>query len=91
MRRVSAVLLSLAVLIAVASVWVASSAPDGLERAAEDVGFAAEAPPVVAGPLPDYTVPGLGDGGSALAGVLGVLAVFALGAGLGHVLRRRTT
>lgn len=65
----------------------ASQLPDGLEWVAERLGFAGrEAEPLVAAPLPDYTLPGLGEGpwgvwGAALVGVvLVVLVLWALGA-----------
>lgn len=72
----------------------ASASPDGLERVAGDHGFLdlgrldaiqREAP------LPDYVLPGVGDGGIAtgLAGITGTLIVFALGSGLAVAVRRR--
>ena len=60
----------------------ASSLPDGLEWAAQKLGFdhyAAETP-IVASPLPDYTVPALGDSplSTAIAGIAGTLICFLL-------------
>lgn len=73
----------------------ASPRPDGLERVAEDQGFlerAAPEPPLRS-PLPDYLFPGIADErlATGLAGFLGTLALFAVGWGLGRLLRRRGT
>ena len=62
----------------------ASSHPDGLERVAEDKGFAekGEGEPVYGGsPMPDYTVPGVEDEGTStrFAGAAGTLLAFGLG------------
>jgi cobalt/nickel transport system permease protein len=59
----------------------ASPWPDGLDSVARRLGFAQRASePVIASPIPDYQVPGLAAPGAAtaLAGVTGVLVVFAL-------------
>ena len=59
---------------------LASSSPDGMERVAEDKGFAeAAAEPVWSfSPLPDYAFPGLSEGGlsTAAAGLVGTLLLF---------------
>ena len=56
---------------------LASSSPDGLERVAERLGFEAHAaPPVLGGPFPDYTLPGLGES------QWGPVAVSLIGCGL---------
>lgn len=70
----------------------ASSSPDGLERAAEDAGFAhtAEDSAVADSPLADYAVDGWNgalSGGA--AGVIGVVVTLALAGGLALVVRRR--
>ncbi len=69
---------------------VASPWPDGLERVAETLGFAerAVAEPVVAAPVPDYEMPGIGSAAvaTALAGVVGTLVVFGLAWWLARVL-----
>jgi cobalt/nickel transport system permease protein len=59
------------------SPW-ASSSPDGLERIAEIFGFANRATLSFSSLLPDYSVPGIASGimSTALAGVLGTLAVY---------------
>jgi cobalt/nickel transport protein len=64
----------------------ASSRPDGLERVAQDKGFAdtASGKPVFPGsPMPDYTVPGVADQrvSTALAGVVGTALAFGLAVG----------
>jgi len=88
-RVVLAVGLLVALLLAgVVSVY-ASAAPDGLERVAEDTGFAdkAEEHPASEGPLADYE---LGDGeGTGVAGVVGVVVVLAVATGGAYALRRR--
>lgn len=72
----------------------ASSAPDGLERVAEDKGFAEKGEGPVAwkwAPLPDYGVAGKeGWWPTCAAGAVGTLAVFALAVGLGKLLARRS-
>lgn len=59
----------------------ASGFPDGLEWVAEKYQFLHEAAPAFVGPLPDYAVPALSNGmlSTGLAGLIGVLATFALG------------
>ena len=58
----------------------ASALPDGLESAAERLGFAGAARALWPAPAPDYALPwaALGRVGTALAGVLGTLAASAL-------------
>jgi len=59
----------------------ASSWPDGLEKVAETLGFGDfEAESAIKAPLPDYGIPGMGEGGlsTAMAGLLGVLICFGL-------------
>lgn len=91
MKRVFWVLGVLAILLALSSVFVASSHPDGLERVAEDMGFVERASERVYAPLPDYTTPGLGEeSGGMLAGLLGVLATALVAFGLGYALKRRS-
>ena len=69
---------------------LASEHPDGLERVAEERGFADRAVQPRAAPLPDYRVPGLGQGplAASVAGLLGVGGVFGLLFGLAWLLRR---
>ena len=67
---------------------LASSAPDGLERVAEDLGFADTATDsaVSDSPLADYEVGG--EGGTGLAGVIGAAVTLLVGIG-GLTLWRR--
>ena len=71
----------------------ASRSPDGLERVAEDQGIArtAQAHPLGDGPLADYGVESVDNGvlSTGLAGVVGVLVVLALTAGVAYAVRRR--
>jgi cobalt/nickel transport system permease protein len=69
---------------------LASSHPDGLERVAEDQGFLERAQGPLFNILPDYTIPGLdGPMATILAGVIGLLIVFALVYGVTLLLRGR--
>jgi cobalt/nickel transport protein len=72
----------------------ASSAPDGLERVAEDKGFleTARDHAFADSPLADYSLRGVDNPrlSTGLAGVIGVLVTFAVGAGLAALVRRRT-
>ena len=71
----------------------ASSAPDGLERVAEDKGFIGKAlqDPVIKSPIADYLFPGIHNErlATGLAGFLGTLALFGLGYLLAFLLGRR--
>jgi len=72
----------------------ASSHPDGLERVAENKGFAesAEGKEVYTGaPLPDYQVPNVENEAAStrLAGLIGVGVVFILATGVAWALRSR--
>lgn len=89
-----AIALALAVGLAAAASPFASSAPDGLERVARDAGFsgaAREHPVQRDAPAAGYRVPGIGDErvATGVAGFTGTLGVFAVGAGLAWLLRRR--
>lgn len=67
----------------------ASGSPDGLERVAEDKGFAEEAEESTFEIMPDYTVPLGSDVISAsLAGIIGVLVIFLVAYGTGKLFRR---
>ena len=71
---------------------LASSAPDGLEYVAQQTGIAGAAQDhPVSGPLADYQVAGVESeaAGTALAGVIGVAATFAVGLGGLALLQRR--
>lgn len=77
-----------ALLIAVLLAPLASSLPDGLERVAEDHGFADSAMSWWEGIFPDYAVTliSLPAVSTALAGVIGTILVFALLIALGRLL-----
>ena len=71
----------------------ASSSPDGLEKVAQDKGFAqtAEDSALADSPVADYAVEGVEDErlSTGLAGVLGVGITFAFGLGLFALVKRR--
>jgi cobalt/nickel transport protein len=84
--------LALCLLVAGAMSLFASPEPDGLERVAEDSGFAEHGEDAVfEAPFPDYAVPGLGDDvvSASAAGVIGTLAVFGAVLAAGKVLAKR--
>ncbi len=78
--------LAVALLLALVVSGFASSSPDGLERVAEDTGFAATAEDHQFGgsPVADYTVQGVENErvSTGLAGVVGVIITFAVGMGV---------
>jgi len=72
----------------------ASSSPDGLEKVAEDKGFLSKAEGAEvweSSPIPDYAMPGLGEGAAATgaAGLAGVAITFAFGYGLAKLLKKK--
>ena len=71
---------------------LASSLPDGLEDIAENLGFSdlASEKPMLSSPLPDYTLPALGETpfSTAVSGLIGTLVCFLLPFTL-YLLRRR--
>lgn len=84
--------LLLALLLAGVGSFYASSAPDGLEWAAEETGFAdtARDSATADSPLADYAVDGEeGRLSGAAAGVVGVVVTLALAGGLTFLVRRR--
>jgi len=70
---------------------LADSNPDGLERVAEDHGFATLSEAPVYETLPDYTVPGIDNEALAtiIAGVIGVLIVAGVGYTVARMNKRR--
>lgn len=66
---------------------LASKHPDGLDRVAEDQGFADRERASIQGILPGYSVPGVKHGGlsTALAGVAGTLLTLGVGLGIGKI------
>lgn len=93
-RTLTALVLAVAVGLATAVSPVASSSPDGLNRVAEDHGFAGRERThrvQEQAPAAGYAFPGIADERLAkgVSGFAGTLGVFALGWGLAVVLRRR--
>jgi PDGLE domain-containing protein len=93
MRRLTILALAVAIVLATAFSPFAANSPDGLEKVAEQQGFADRgrlAPVQESAPAPDYAFPGVEDArlASALAGLAGALGVFALGAGVAAAVRR---
>lgn len=71
---------------------LASSNPDGLERVAGNQGFLQRAQNAPFSILPDYTIPGLdGNVSTVVAGIVGLLIVFALAYGVTLIIRSRNT
>lgn len=90
MNRALIILFVTAVVIAGALSWFASSAPDGLERIAEDLGFAAKAGESAYSIMPDYTIPGVnGFWSNALAGIVGVCVTFGTVFVIGKIMTHR--
>ncbi len=85
--------LALALGIAGVASYYASSAPDGLERTAQDAGFSDSArdSATADSPLADYAMSGVDSErlSEGMAGILGVLVVLVLATLLTRVLRRR--
>jgi PDGLE domain len=82
--------LAVSVAIVVAAAFFASGDPDGLERVAEDHGFASAAQDSPFTLIADYAFPGLdGPASSIVAVLIGVVVVFALLWLAGKALARR--
>ena len=81
----------IALIIAVLAPFLASSNPDGLESTAEKVMPNPETEPVLESPLPDYTLPALGDSpfGGVVSMIIGTILVLAIAYGVGAVFRGR--
>lgn len=86
-------MLALALVIAGGLSYFASTHPDGLERVAEDHGFMDRAREPSHTVMPGYTIPGLhGFLSNGLAGIIGVVATFAVVTAVVRLaLKRRTT
>ncbi|MCX8023876.1 MAG: PDGLE domain-containing protein [Thermanaerothrix sp.] len=78
-------------LVLVAAAPLASTAPDGLERVAEDLGFITRATAPLYHLLTDYTVPALGEGAlsTVVAGLIGAALVLAAAWGIMTLRARR--
>lgn len=84
---------SLAALILVIVSPLASSHPDGLEWVAEQHGFIDMAKDALFNIIPDYTMPGINNPALAtiVAGIIGVVIVFAIAIGIGKAERKSST
>ena len=84
--------LAVALLVVFALAPNASAQPDGLERVAEDEGFADHARDAPYSLLPDYTIPGVEDEtlSTVISGVIGVAAVAAIALLAGWALHARS-
>ncbi len=93
-RLVFAGIFVAALLLAGVVSFYASGSPDGLERVAEDEGFAGTAEEHAAGdgPMADYQTRGVQDDrlSGGVAGVTGALVVLVVAGGLTYGLRRRS-
>ena len=93
-RVVVAAGLLVALLLAGVVSFYASSAPDGLNKVAQDKGFAATEKDHRAGdgPFAGYETQGVGDGrfSGGLAGVVGCVVVLTLAGGVAYAVRRRS-
>lgn len=92
-RRFALLALLFSLVLAGGASYYASAHPDGLERVAIEAGFIdrAEESPAEGSPLAGYRTEGVEDSrlSGGLAGVVGVLVVLVLAAGLARVVRRR--
>ncbi|SFM66564.1 PDGLE domain-containing protein [Methanolobus profundi] len=84
----------IALLVAIAAPFLASSDPDGLESAAGNVIDEAklaemeESEPFMESPMPDYAIEGQGKTGEVLAIVIGTLLVLGISFGLGKLAKK---
>lgn len=82
--------LAIAAIVVVVAAFLASGDPDGLERVAEDIGFIGAGQDSPFTVIADYVFPGVdGPMATILAGLLGILVVFALVWLAGRALARR--
>lgn len=90
-RALLAAILAAALLLAVLVAPQASSSPDGLEKVAADEGFLerAEDHDLAGSPLAEYEVEGVDTATVSLAGVIGVVATFAVTTGALYAFGRR--
>lgn len=85
--------LAVAVMLSVVAPFLASSDPDGLESAAEDVidestlAQMEESEPFVSSPMPDYAIEGQGKMGEVLAILVGTIGMLAITFGFGKVMK----
>jgi cobalt/nickel transport protein len=89
-KKLILIMLTLSLVIAGGVSWFASTHPDGLEKIANDLGFAQKAKEPPHSILPDYTFPGhRGFLYHGLAGIIGVLVTFGLIILAGRIFSRR--
>lgn len=84
--------LAIALVIAILAPFLASPNPDGLDSTAEKVMQNPETEPALESPLPDYTLPFLGEENplsGVIALIIGTLLVLGIAYGLGIVLKRK--
>jgi PDGLE domain len=82
--------LAIAALIVIVLAPLASSDPDGLQRVAGDNGFLQAARNALFSIIPHYNLPGVqGSLSTILAGLIGIVIVFALMVVVGRILVRR--
>lgn len=84
--------IAVALIIAVLAPFLASSNPDGLDSTAQKVMQNPETEPAFESPLPDYTIPALGEDnplGGVISLVIGTLLVLGIAYGLGVILKKR--
>lgn len=84
--------LAVVLVIAILAPFLASSDPDGLDATMEKVMQNPETEPAFESPLPDYTLPFLGENnplGGVIALVLGTLLVLGIAYGMGIVLKKK--
>ena len=92
-RRSLVVFSAVAVFLALFLSPFASAFPDGLERVAHDLGFIKKETSSFKALIPDYSIPGFGNGGFAtgLAGFVGVLAMILIGYGVAKIAGRHSS
>ncbi|WP_414470509.1 PDGLE domain-containing protein [Methanobacterium sp. ACI-7] len=84
--------ITIALVIAILAPFLASSNPDGLDSTMEKVMQSPETEPAIESPLPDYTIPFLGEDnplGGVIALVLGTLLVLGIAYGLGAIIKKK--
>ncbi len=90
-RPVLAALGLVAVLLATGGVWIASSAPDGIQRLAGNLAISSRARALIPAPLRDYEAGFLSNPwlSRTTAGLAGLVLAFGTAAWIGHTRRRR--
>lgn len=83
---------AIALIIAILAPFLASSNPDGLDSTMEKVMENPETETTYESPLPDYTIPFLGEDnpfGGVIALILGTLLVLGIAFGLGEIIKKK--